>query len=130
MNGDAVVRQSAFIGGRFSIYAPVADGEASGFQTRYWVFESPPGCQNLRHAEEWTSCESHQSRKLACVSARDHRGLNSLLLRQFRQSTPATLGLSPCLNWFEMREHVLKFPRCWSVLRPARLRGGIGFSRC
>jgi hypothetical protein len=25
-------------------YAPVADGEASGFQTRDWVFESPLGC--------------------------------------------------------------------------------------
>jgi hypothetical protein len=25
-------------------YAPVADGEASGFQIRDWVFESPPGC--------------------------------------------------------------------------------------
>ena len=24
--------------------APVADGEASGFQTRHWVFESPLGC--------------------------------------------------------------------------------------
>ena len=61
--------------------APVADGEASGFQTRDWVFESPLGCQapqqqvasgrvatsvcavrfrggapSFFDAEEWTSC--------------------------------------------------------------------------
>ena len=71
-------------------YAPVADGEASGFQTRDWVFESPlgrhapqqqvasgrvatsvcavrccGGTPSFSHAEEWTSCGSHQSRKLA-----------------------------------------------------------------
>ena len=62
-------------------YAPVADGEASGFQTRDWVFESPLGCHapqqqvasgrvatsacavrfrggapSFSNAEEWTSC--------------------------------------------------------------------------
>ena len=64
-------------------HAPVADGEASGFQTRHWVFESPPGCHAPQQqgvsgraansvcavqirggapssrAKEWTSCESH-----------------------------------------------------------------------
>ena len=37
--------QCWFKSGRAHQYVPVADGEASGFQTRDWVFESPPGRQ-------------------------------------------------------------------------------------
>ncbi len=77
-NAAVVQRQ---LGGRTTFYAPVADGEASGFQTRLWVFESPLGCHAPQQqmasgraatpacavrirggapispsAEEWTSC--------------------------------------------------------------------------
>ena len=37
--------QCWFKSGRAHQYVPVADGEASGFQTRDWVFESPLGRQ-------------------------------------------------------------------------------------
>jgi hypothetical protein len=35
---------------RAPIFAPVADGEASGLQSRDWVFESPPECQVQKRA--------------------------------------------------------------------------------
>lgn len=91
MNNDAPVvqlgetaalkaAQCQFESGQAHRFALVADGEASGFQTRDWVFESPPGCQapqpdrrgaglqtrrarfdsaaalQVLHTEEWTSC--------------------------------------------------------------------------
>lgn len=34
----------------FELHAPVTDGEVRGFQTRFWVFESPPEC-HVRDAE-------------------------------------------------------------------------------
>ena len=84
-------------------HAPVADGEASGFQTRDWVFESPPGCQPAdaeaaEAAVRKTALSEFESRllvqyggvdellkspvpKTGVRPARVHRGLNSLLLR-------------------------------------------------
>jgi hypothetical protein len=46
--------------------APVADGEASGFQTRRWVFESPPGC----HAPQQQVVSGQAANSVCAVQVR------------------------------------------------------------
>ena len=73
-------------------HAPVADGEASGFQTRHWVFESPPGCQ----APQQQVVSGRAANSVCAVQIRggapssSHGGVDELL----KSPVPKT-GVSP-----------------------------------